>query len=134
VLCVAIGQCGVDVDAVMLPRFIANQALSLLIPYSVAFACGAAVEAWSVRVNYTRKINHFVLFFLPLIVNAIVPIRIQGVYRLIATAVGVGALLMYIRPIRDNWRPAAIMFRSFDRPEDRPYPLLWLSLQAFGPW
>ena len=38
---------------------------SVLIYITTAYVCGMAVTYKGVRVNYTRKINHFVQFLLP---------------------------------------------------------------------
>ena len=39
------------------------------------------------------------------------------------------SLSIYIEPIRKKVPPIATMFTSFDRPEDRPHTLFWLSTQ-----
>tara|TARA_B100000945_G_C20365478_1_gene589358 strand:- start:765 stop:1370 length:606 start_codon:yes stop_codon:yes gene_type:complete len=41
----------------------------------------------------------------------------------------VGSLVIYIKPVRNKSMIIERMFLSFDRPEDRPNTLLWLSTQ-----
>ena len=42
------------------------------------------------------------------------------------------SLLIFINPIRQRVSILATMFLSYDRPEDRPYTLLWLITQFMG--
>jgi len=44
----------------------------------------------------------------------------------------VSILAIYVRPVRERIRFIRISFLSFDRPEDRPNTLLWLSTQYFA--
>ena len=39
----------------------------------VAYASGSFVYYKGVKVNYTRKINHFALFFVPMFLDNIIP-------------------------------------------------------------
>ena len=74
----------------------------------------------SVKVNYTRKINHFALFFIPVFLRSVFPHE-QSFGRFITGCViGTVSLFIYIKPIRDKISIIATMFLSFDRPEDRP--------------
>jgi len=38
--------------------------------------------------------------------------------------------LIFIKPVRDKSPIIATAFRSFDRPEDRPFTLLWFTSQG----
>ena len=52
---------------------------------------------------------------------------------IIGSFLAVGSLIIYIKPVRNKSRIIERMFLSFDRPEDRPNTLLWLSTQiTFG--
>ena len=42
---------------------------------SVAYASGSLVYYKGVKVNYTRKINHFALFFVPMFLDNILPVE-----------------------------------------------------------
>ena len=52
---------------------------------------------------------------------------------IIGSFLAVVSLAIYIKPVRKKSRIIERMFLSFDRPEDRPNTLLWLSTQiTFG--
>jgi dolichol kinase len=107
-----------------------SEGIKFTVLFAVAFLTGLMVIRWNVRVNYTRKINHFVLFLLPL--------WLQGYFefdRTLVTTTSTGLLLiasfgLYVGPIRRRVPPLATMFAGFDRPEDRPYTLWWLTSQV----
>ena len=98
--------------------------------YSAAWLGGQAVARWGVRVNYTRKVNHFVIFFVPLLLVIELEAERTLVTGLVSGAVFLVMLGLFVRPIRSRVGVLATMFRSYDRPEDRPYTLLWLSTQV----
>ena len=99
----------------------------------VAYASGSLVYHKGVKVNYTRKINHFALFFVPMFLEKIIPAELSIGSIIVGSFLAVGSLAIYIRPIRNKSRIIERMFLSFDRPEDRPNTLLWLSTQIiFG--
>ncbi len=100
---------------------------------------GLAVEKWGVNVAYTRKFGHILfVFFLPLFV---VPHSIpEGeLYRAWYISVVWNALFaliipytLLVQPIRKRFKPFYYTVRAFDRPEDRPYTLLWFMLQMLA--
>ena len=103
----------------------------LLLMFLVAYASGLLVRIKNVRVNFTRKINHFALFFIPAFVdycfqNNAPSTSVSLINEAIFT---VACFMVFIRPIRTRIPPIAIAFSSFDRPEDRPYTLLWYMSQ-----
>ena len=49
--------------------FFANQAVKFFLLYMVQYGCGFLAAQKGVKVNYTRKINHFVL--IPILINGI---------------------------------------------------------------
>lgn len=79
--------------------------------------------------NYTRKINHFALFFIPAFIDIIVPVEKSLMGLSIGGFLVIGILVFYIAPIRNRVPLINTMFLSFDRPEDRPYTLWWLFTQ-----
>jgi phytol kinase len=95
----------------------------------IQYASGCLVYYKGVKVNYTRKINHFALFFIPLFIDIILPVQPSIDLMIIGSFVAVAGLTIYIKRIRCNSRIIQRMFLSFDRPEDRPNTLLWLSTQ-----
>jgi dolichol kinase len=98
----------------------------LVIPY----CAGLLVRYKGVKVNYTRKINHFALFFVPVFLRAIFPYELHFERFLVGCLVGACVLVLYIKPIRDRVPLVETMFLSFDRPEDRPHTLWWLFTQV----
>jgi phytol kinase len=109
--------------------FVANQATKLLVLYLIQFGCGLLVVHQSIKVNYTRKIIHFCLFLIPLYLDKVFAYeRSLGLF-MMASAFSVITLIIYIEPMRKRVPFINMMFTAFDRPEDRPYTLLWLSTQ-----
>ena len=107
--------------------------IMMLILTSVAYASGSLVYYKGVKVNYTRKINHFALFFVPMFLDNIFPAEPSIESIIIGSFLAVVSLAIYIKPVRNKSRIIERMFLSFDRPEDRPNTLLWLSTQiTFG--
>lgn len=109
--------------------FFINLCLQIFSLWILQYLTGNLVFYKNVRVGYTRKINHFGLFFLPLYLDTIIPYE-----RTIETIVVKGivvllGLLVYTEPVRNRVPLFKRMFLSFDRPEDRPNTLLWLSTQ-----
>jgi len=98
----------------------------------LAYSLGLAVQAFGVKVNYTRKVLHFALFFLPVYLSSYLPydaglgtILLSGVTLLLTIA-------LMVEPIRSRSTVINTAFASIDRPEDRPYTLLWLSTQVLA--
>ena len=103
--------------------------IKLTILLLVQYASGSLVFYKGVKVNYTRKINHFALFFIPMFIDNIIPVQPSIELLIIGSFVAITSLIIYIKPIRTNSRLIQRMFLSFDRPEDWPNTLLWLSTQ-----
>ena len=106
-------------------RIIIQMAILIIVAYS----SGSLVYHKGVKVNYTRKINHFALFFVPMFIDRIIPAEPSIGSIIIGSFLAVGSLVVYIKPIRNKSMIIERMFLSFDRPEDRPNTLLWLSTQ-----
>jgi dolichol kinase len=99
---------------------------------TVQYCAGLLVRHKRIKVNYTRKINHFALFFIPVFLRSVFPHE-QSFWRFVAGCViGTVSLFIYIKPIRDRISIIATMFLSFDRPEDRPNTLWWLFTQILA--
>lgn len=106
-----------------------GEAAKMIILVLTAFLAGLLVRDRNVRVNYTRKVNFFALFLVPQAVNWLIPCPRSDA---VAIARGVGFVLLlalFTKPVRERLPLAATMFLSFDRPEDRPHTLLWLTTQ-----
>ncbi len=117
----------------MPPEFWLNQVLKITALLGLQWLSGAAVARWHIRVNYTRKLNHFAVFFIPMYVDTLYPWDRHDPAALAATfVIGLLILGMYTAPVRQRSGFVATCFRAFDRPEDRPYTLLWLSTQVIA--
>jgi phytol kinase len=106
--------------------------LLFLLLFSLEYINGMIVKYKQVKVNYTRKINHFALFFTPQLLMNFFPYERTGITLLVGSVLTLLSLLIFINPIRQRVSILATMFLCFDRPEDRPYTLLWLITQFMG--
>ncbi len=100
---------------------------------------GLAVEKLGLNVAFTRKTGHIIgVFILPLIS---VPALVDNgdLYRewyqtmvWQSIAIVVVPYSLFIRPIRSRIRIFYYCMRAIDRPEDRPYTLLWFCSQILA--
>jgi dolichol kinase len=109
-----------------------NQIIRVLLLYAIAYLTGRWVEVSHIKVNYTRKINHFALFFLPQLLMKLNPFTPTVATILTGSLIGILTLAIYVRPLRNRCSVIGTMFTSFDRPEDRPFTLFWLSTQIIA--
>ncbi len=106
-----------------------SQALTISGLGLVAYILGILVRHRKMRVNYTRKVNFFALFFVPTLVNHLIPPEASPLATTLRTVVFILTLAFFAKPIRERILVIATMFLSYDRPEDRPFTLLWLTTQ-----
>jgi len=97
--------------------------------FSVAYVCGRLVERFGLKVNYSRKIGHFITVGFPWVLQQAFGLDKNLTAVALAAVVTPMNLAIYVRPIRERIPVVATMFRSFDRPEDRPHTLSWLATQ-----
>lgn len=114
--------------------FWVNQLVKTALLIIIQYSTGKLVINRGVRVNYTRKINHFALFFVPMYLDSLFEQQGTLTSVLISAVLSVGLLAIYVTPIRSRVPVIATMFASFDRPEDRPHTLSWLSTQVATGW
>lgn len=86
------------------------------------------------KVNYTRKLQHFAAYAVPMLVKPAADCDCSG---MLASAWGdwvtmLGFLIM-IKPLRENFAPFMLQFNSLDRPEDRPHTLKWIIAGNIAP-
>jgi len=110
-------------------NLIFNQATEFVFIHLLAFFLGLIVVKYHFKVNYTRKINHFFVFFLPYLLKLIFPFKETFITQVIIACIGLATLAIYLKPIRLNVKIVSLMFAAFDRPEDRPFTLKWLFTQ-----
>lgn len=78
------------------------------------------------KVNYTRKLQHFAAYLVPLINpfgkhSGLLPHLWETLFVMLT-------FLLLIKPLRENCRFFMLQFNSMDRPEDRPHTLKWIIL------
>ncbi len=78
------------------------------------------------KVNYTRKIQHFAAYLVPLISPPTAPLGILP--HLWESLFVLFMFLVLIKPIREFSKFFMLQFNSLDRPEDRPNTLKWIIL------
>jgi len=110
-------------------NFYISQSIIVIVLISIAYICGSLVHYKGIKVNYTRKINHFAVFFLPPFIDSFVVYNKNMFTLSISMIMSVALLGLYVEPLRERVPILKRAFLSFDRPEDRPHTLFWLSTQ-----
>jgi len=79
------------------------------------------------KVNYTRKVQHFAAYLIPLVFKVPAGCNCSGT---LETAWGqwvtILCFALLIKPIRERSTFFMLQFNSMDRPEDRPHTLKWI--------
>lgn len=116
-------------ELILNPVFFLTQISSIMTLVLIQYFNGLLVKHKNVKVNYTRKINHFILVLVPIYLNRGFVYKESFYLYVLGAALAVFKLIFYIKPIRDRILVINTMFLSFDRPEDRPNTLFWFSTQ-----
>jgi dolichol kinase len=113
----------------MTPLFWLNITAGLLISFVLCYVNGLLVERYHVKVNYTRKVYHFFVVIYSLYGYLLIRYdpspTTDSIWGLVTTL----SWAMYLPAVRNRVPFIQTMFRSLDRPEDRPYTLRWIFLQ-----
>ncbi len=110
--------------------FLINEMVKAITLFGVAYMLGLWVKRKGIKVNYTRKILHFILFFLPIYLMNINPQIVSSYTHAASGILFILFLGTLTRPVRYRSNFFATVFAAIDRPEDRPHSLLWLSTQV----
>merc|ERR1712107_804778 len=107
----------------------------IFIMMASAYAGGLMVLHMGLKMNYTRKIQHFAAYFVPLIMDELLEFPYaDGDDYVLAECWGYYAVMVafaaLIYPIRTRLRCVDVQFFSLDRPEDRPHTLQWMTTQV----
>lgn len=127
----------------MTAGFFINFISKMLIYFSIMWITGLLVIHKGIKVNYTRKINHFALLIVPYLMNILMrrppgtgspdgPEGMEIILQIVALLSGLLFLLLFIQPIRTRVKIIDTAFHGIDRPEDRPHTLLWMTTQTAG--
>ncbi|KAL4147445.1 hypothetical protein PRNP1_011201 [Phytophthora ramorum] len=82
------------------------------------------------KVNYTRKLQHFAAYMVPLVIKSDYSGPIALAWGDLFTMLG---FLVLIKPIREHSKFFMLQFNSLDRPEDRPNTLKWIIVGNIAP-
>ena len=110
-------------------NFWIGEGIKVVVFFATSFALGKWMVRRGVKVNYTRKIFHFVFFFFPVFLAATLPFETSKFLTLVSGCILLACVGLMVQPIREKSNFLSTAFLSIDRPEDRPYTLLWVSTQ-----
>jgi dolichol kinase len=114
-----------DIDRI----FFLHQFVLLTICFCLYYVTGELVRSFGVRVNYTRKINHFAIFFLPIFLDLAFVYEKSPLTKVLGLVIAISTVFIFIEPFRERSSIIRTMFLGFDRPEDRPHTVRWLATQ-----
>lgn len=106
-----------------------HHAVFYVLLFLIHYINGLLVIHHNLKVNYTRKINHFAFFFLPVLLLSVIEYQYSAATFFMDIVCIFVFLTFFIAPARNRIKLLYVMFRSFDRPEDRPLTLTWLYTQ-----
>ena len=109
-----------------------NEIIKGAVLFLTAYFLGLWVIKRGVRVNYTRKIFHFVLFFFPIYLATVLPFQASLLTVLMSGGIFLLCIGTLIEPFRARSVFLSTVFASIDRPEDRPHTLVWISTQVLA--
>ena len=100
--------------------FIMHEVPKVIVIWTSLYALGNLVYHKNVKVNYTRKIGHFSIFFIPMFFEAYFPYARSGLTGLLTLA---SVVITYGIFLTRDWIPVVQRaFLAIDRPEDRLDP------------
>ena len=118
-----------DAWEIMMKKSIIYSTIMILLIFN-----GIAKQRYNIRVNYSRKVSHILIWSATFIADQIANIdesMISILWNVFFAALG---LMLWTIPIR-KYDPTGLMdivYSGVDRPEDRPNSLKWLVWQNIG--
>jgi len=117
-----------------LPKLALMMTVSLLGGLLCRYFCRTDADGYIVttksdvfKVNYTRKLQHFAAYLIPLLMHTKAAKGIEGPLTLTwGNWVTLLGFLVLIKPVREATTFFMLQFNSLDRPEDRPNTLSWI--------
>ena len=111
-------------------KFWINQLLKYVLVCIIQYGMALLVKYKNAKVNYTRKVIHISYFLLPQLLDIILlhytKNKLTEFWNLWIILV---LLIIMSEHIRDKISVINTMFMAVDRPEDKPYTLIWFSSQ-----
>ena len=111
-------------------NFWLNELLKAIVLYGSTYFLGLWVIKRGIRVNYTRKVFHFILFFFPLFLADHLPFQASVTTTLLSGLIFLLCIGTFVQPLRAKSTFLFTAYAAIDRPEDRPFTLLWVSTQV----
>ncbi len=90
---------------------------------------GTIVKRYNIKVNYTRKLMHFLVIFTPFALSPHFSYEKNIFTTIVSSLIAIVILILFSQRIREKSSLLEIMFSCFDRPEDRPNTLKWFVTQ-----
>jgi len=107
----------------------------LIALYVFNFVIGLFVTYKNLRVNYARKIYSMGYFLTASYLATVIQRDGETLQLILSCIIPLIWLFSFLEPIRNKSKFLRICFSSFDRPEDRPYTIIWLSTSmVVGYW
>ncbi|CAI5739694.1 unnamed protein product [Peronospora farinosa] len=121
----------------LLPKLVVMMVVSLVGGISCRYFCDVDEKGYIMtnksskfKVNYTRKLQHFAAYMVPLVIKSDYEGLIALAWGDFFTMLG---FLVLIKPIRECSNFFMLQFNSLDRPEDRPNTLKWIVVGNIAP-
>ena len=108
------------------------ESLKMALLGGIAYGCGLLVRERGVKVNYTRKVNFFALYLVPMLTDYFFAPVNSPAAQLVRAVFFMLLMAAFTKPIRERWSMAGTMFLAYDRPEDRPHTMFWLTTQLLA--
>ena len=107
-----------------------NQCIKYIIVSIIQYFMALLVVYKNVKVNYTRKVIHVSYFMIPQLLDILLIEYEKNKYTEFWNVwIILFLLLLLAEPVRNKISLIDTMFKAVDRPEDRPYTLIWFSSQ-----
>ena len=114
-------------------KFGLNQLIKYLIISIIQYFMALLVIHKEVKVNYTRKVIHISYFIFPQLLDIIfIKYKKNKYTELWNIWIILFLLLMLSEHVRNKIPIIDKMFKAVDRPEDKPYTLIWFSSQIIS--
>ena len=110
-----------------------NQLIKYLLISIIQYIMALLVVYKNAKVNYTRKVIHISYFLIPQLLDIILIKYKKNLYTECWNIWIILLLLILLsEKIRKKISIINTMFKAVDRPEDRPYTLIWFSTQIIA--
>lgn len=110
--------------------FWVNQGSKYVVISIIQYMMAYLVIYIDIKVNYTRKVIHVSYFLIPQLLDLILIKYDKNKFtELWNVWIILFLLIILSEPVRKNICLIDTMFKAVDRPEDRPYTLIWFSSQ-----